>query len=75
MTVEISELTLEAIDGARHLGPSEDVVAAVRFAARAGHDTQTCYRFVSALVMTDALGKAAAWDGILARVVRLEGKG
>lgn len=65
-------LTLTAIDGMRHLTASEDVVAAVAFAARAGHSTRTAYRFVTALVMTDALKNPTRWGDILKLVMDLE---
>lgn len=65
-------LSLAAIDGMRHLATSEDVVAAVAFAARAGHDNRTAYRFVTALTMVDALKDRDRWGGILKAVMDLE---
>jgi hypothetical protein len=68
-------LSLAAIDGMRHLTASEDIVAAVVFAAKNGHGTTTAYRFVTALVMTNTLTDIAQWRETLERVTDLEGRG
>lgn len=66
------DLTLAAIDSARHLAVSEDIVGAVAFAARAAHSNQTAGRFVTALVMKDALQAPVRWGAILKQVMDLE---
>lgn len=66
------ELTLTSIDAMRHLATSQDMVTAVAFAARSGHDNTTCYRFVTALVMTDQLTNRFGWLDVLRRVKKLE---
>lgn len=65
-------LSLTAIDSMRHLTTSEDIVAAVAFAARAGHTNRTAYRFVTALVMRDVLTDPAQWGDLLRQVMDLE---
>jgi hypothetical protein len=66
------ELTLSMIDHQRHLTTSEEIVRAVGFAVRAGHQNHTAYRFVTALVMTGNLADRADWPKILLRVMDLE---
>jgi hypothetical protein len=68
-------LTLTSIDSMRHLTVGEDIVAAVAFAARAGHSNRTAYRFVTALVMQDALTDPARWGDLLRMVMDLEDRG
>lgn len=70
--MQTSDLSLTAIDGMRHLVTSEDIVAAVAFATSAGHNTQTAYRFVTAVVMVDALKSQDQWGGILKAVMDLK---
>lgn len=65
-------LSLTSIDSMRHLVVSEEIVAAVAFAARAGHGTRTCYRFVTAVSMKGALKNSSEWGGILKQVMDLE---
>lgn len=65
-------LALAAIDGMRHLAVSEDIVAAAAFAAQAAHSTRTAYRFVTALVMADALKSPTRWGDLLKLVMDLE---
>jgi TPP-dependent pyruvate/acetoin dehydrogenase alpha subunit len=68
-------LTLTSIDGMRHLVVgSEGIVAAIAFAARAGHSNRTAYRFVTVLVMQDALTSPARWGDLLRMVMDLESK-
>lgn len=74
--MKLDALTLASIDGMRHLTVSEHIVKAVAFAVRAGHKDRTAYRFVTALVMTDALeegepGTRRWWD-VLKAVMDLE---
>ncbi len=66
------ELTLASIDSMRHLTTSEEIVKAVAYAARYDNDDRTCYRFVTALGMTDNLTRQDAWFDILHEVNRLE---
>lgn len=70
--MDVKELTLTSIDGHRHLTLSQDLVTAVAYAARSGYDDTTCYRFVSALVMTDKLFDHFAWLDVLKHIKRLE---
>lgn len=65
-------LSLAAIDGMRHLATSEEIVSAVAFAARAGHGNRTAYRFVTVLVMENALTAPARWGELLRMVMELE---
>jgi hypothetical protein len=69
-----SGLTLTSIDSMRHLTTSEDIVAAVAFAARAGHSNRTTYRFVTALSMRGALTDPTRWGDLLRMVMDLEGE-
>jgi hypothetical protein len=68
----LHSIPLTSVDSMRHLVTSEDVVKAVVFAAQAGHNVVTCYRFVSLLAMTDDLEYRAAWPVVLRRVMELE---
>lgn len=70
--MKIEELTLSMIDGQRHLTASEDIVSAVAFAARLGWGDVTCYRFVTALVMTDSLQDSSKWRPVLRRIDNLK---
>lgn len=72
--MNVNELTLASIDGHRHLAISQDLVTAVAFAARSGYDDTFCYRFVSALVMTDQLHDSTrgGWLDVLKHIRRLE---
>lgn len=70
--MDLEELTLLSIDTHRHLAVSQDLVTAIAFAARSGYDDTTCYRFVSALVMTNRLYDHFAWLDVLKYVKRLE---
>jgi hypothetical protein len=70
--MEPEDLTLISIDGMRHLTTSEEVVRAVAFAVRAGHENHTAYRFVSAVAMLGALTDRSHWPAILLRVMDLE---
>jgi hypothetical protein len=64
--------SLTSVDSMRHLATSEDIVKAVAFAARAGHNDVTCYRFVSLVVMMDDLDYPFGWPVILRQVMKLE---
>lgn len=65
-------LTLASIDAHRHQATSEQVVAAIGFAVRAGHQNHTAYRFVTALCMTGALDNRDRWPATLLHVMDLE---
>lgn len=71
----IEDLNLTSIDGMRHLTVGEGIVAAVVFAAKNGHSTQTAYRFVTAVVMVDTLNGVTQWEYILRRIRVLEREG
>jgi hypothetical protein len=73
--ISIEDLSLTSIDGIRHTTTSESIVAAVVFAAKLGHSTRTAYRFVTALVMVNALDDISQWEDVLRQVVTLEGEG
>lgn len=64
--------SLAAIDSMRHLSTSEDIVAAVAFAARAAHSDRTAYRFVTLLVVRDELTDRSAWADTLRDLMELE---
>ncbi|MFE0472697.1 hypothetical protein ACFW2V_13880 [Streptomyces sp. NPDC058947] len=66
--------TLTAIDSMRHLTTSEDIVAAVAFAVRAGHTNRTAYRFVTVLAMQNALTNPTRWGDLLRMVMDLESR-
>ncbi len=70
--MQTDDLTLTSIDSVRHLTTSEEVVKAVAFAVRVGHQNHTAYRFVTALVMTDNLADRTDWPKVLLRVMDLE---
>lgn len=74
--MDITELTLDSIDGHRHLAISQSLVTAVAYAARSGYDDTFCYRFVAALVMTDQLHDTTrgGWLRVLNHIKRLEGR-
>lgn len=73
--MDLDELTLNSIDNMRHLTVSEDIVAAVAFAVRAGHSNATAYRFVTTLVMTNTLQLPGVWPSALRVVMDLEEAG
>ena len=68
----LGELSLISVDSMRHLAVSEEVVAAVTFAARAGHSNVTVYRFVSAVSMCGDLDYPLGWPTILRKITELE---
>jgi len=68
----LEDLSLRSVDAMRHLVTSEDVVAAIAFAVRAGHSNVTAYRFVSALAMSDDLDYQPAWPRVLRKIIQLE---
>lgn len=70
--MDVRELTLTSIDNHRHLTVSQDLVTAIAYAARSGCDDTTCYRFVTALVMTDSLTDHFKWLDVLKHTKRLE---
>lgn len=72
--MDVHELTLTSIDNHRHLAISQDLVTAIAFGARSGYDDTFCYRFVSALVMTDQLfdRTRGGWLDVIKHIKRLE---
>jgi len=66
------DLTLTAIDAQRHLAASPEIVSAVCYAAKIGFGSATCWRFVTALVMTDRLGLPPSWPRVLRAVKDLQ---
>lgn len=68
----IDDLSLVAIDGLRNHAASEEIVAAVVFAAQNGYGAHTAHRFVSALVMTDTLRDPSQWTPVLRKIVNLQ---
>lgn len=77
---EISDLTLDAIDGMRHLVTSEHVVKAIAFAVRHAESMyipdreidRTAYRFVVAVAMVGALEDTGRWINILDHILNQE---
>jgi hypothetical protein len=70
--MRVHELTLSAIDAQRHLAASPEIVAAVAYAAGQGYGGATCYRFVTALVMTDQLRDRGDWRNVLLKIKDLQ---
>jgi hypothetical protein len=66
------ELTLIGIDGMRDHTVNEQVVNAVAFATRCGHNNRTAWRFVTALAITDNLAGRDNWPQVLMAVMDLE---
>jgi hypothetical protein len=68
------DLSLLMIDNQRHLTTSEDIVSAVAWAARRGWGDFTCYRFVTALVMTDNLRQSRKdqWKIVMKKISDLQ---
>lgn len=66
--MKVNELTLYMIDSERHLTTSEEIVAAVAYAARDGWSNTTAYRFVTALVMTDNLRNYVVWPVVIRQI-------
>jgi hypothetical protein len=70
--LKIEDLKLRMIDDHARLVIGDKLVAAIAYAARRGWGNVSCRRFVTALVMMDALKDSGQWPAVLKKIDELK---